>query len=356
MIKRICISSILTAVSVALSAAPSGLTTHGSLQFDASGWYRDAGSFDSSLSFAGMNMLTLKMKTPRLKTAKVEGVIDVYQVYGEYAGLLQSNGESPGQSLFSGSTPILADLRMLYGALYLPWADVTLGRQIVNYGKGALFSPLDVFSSVNLLELSFKRSGSDIVMVAFPAGDLSGVDIVTEFPVGTDDYASSLRGFTTLGGWDLSAVGIYRHRSREGIGGIAFKGDLLVGVTGEVAARYSRESGEVSIETMVGVDYSIKNTWFFSAEYNYRERDNGQPMYGNHNLFGSVQYIINDLMTASLVVIGVLPEENVLATAQYSWNILQSVSAAFYLRYYQFDGFEKLLPQGEAGTRVTISF
>jgi hypothetical protein len=356
MIKQLFFGWLLVMVTGSMSATPSGLTTHGSLQFDASGWYRESDGIDSALSFAGMNMLTLNVKTPLLKTAKVEGLIDVYQVYGEYAGLVQGTSDSPALSLFSGRTPILADLRMLYGALYLPWADITLGRQIVNYGKGTLFSPLDVFSSVNLLELSFKRSGSDIAMAAFPVGDLSGIDVVTEFPAGTGDYASLLRGFTTLGGWDLSAVGIYRHRSREGIGGVAFKGDLLVGVTGEVAARYRRDSGDVSVEAMAGVDYSVKNTWFFSAEYNYRGRDNGHPMYGTHNLFGSVQYIINDLMTASLVVVGVLPEENVLATVQYSWNILQSVSTVLYLRYYKFENFGSLLPQGEAGTRVTISF
>jgi hypothetical protein len=79
-------------------------------------------------------------------------------------------------------------------------------------------------------------------------------------------------------------------------------------------------------------------------------------MYRIHNLFGSVQYIINDLMTASLVVVGVLPEENVLATVQYSWNILQSVSTVLYLRYYKFEKLGPLVPQGEAGTRVTISF
>ena len=109
---------------------------------------------------------------------------------------------------------------------------------------------------------------------------------------------------------------------------------------------------------MTGIDYSVRNTWFFLAEYDYRQNNNDNPLYGNHNLFGSVQYIINDLMTVSLSVIGVLPEENVLATVQYSWNILQSVSTAFYFRYYRFDALEleSLLPQGEGGTRVTISF
>jgi hypothetical protein len=245
---------------------------------------------------------------------------------------------------------------MLYGALYLSWADITLGRQIVNYGKGTLFSPIDVFSSVNLLELSFKRSGSDIAMAAIPVGDLSGVDIVTEFPVGSADYSTSLRWFTTIGGWDLSAAGIYRHRSREAIGGLAFKGDLIVGLTGEAVVNYEREGDDLTAEAMAGIDYSVRNTWFFLAEYYYRQRDSGHPIYGQHNLFGSLQYIINDLMSVSAVAVGALPEKNMLATLQYSWNMLQSVTTILYCRYYRFDNPGVPPPQGEIGTRVTISF
>ena len=354
--KILCTSLLLLAAMTGSGSDRAGLTAHGALQLDGSGWYRDADGIDSSLDFSGMNMLTLNVKTPLLKSAKVEGLIDIYQIYGAYAELAQSAAVPQTAVLFTGRAPLLADLRMLYGALYLPWADITLGRQIVNYGKGTLFSPLDAFSTVNLLELSFKRSGSDIAMAAFPAGDLSGIDVVTEFPTGTAEYASSVRGFTTLGGWDLSAVGIYRHRSREGIGGIAFKGDLVVGLIGEAVARYSRECGDWSAEAMGGIDYSVKNTWFFLAEYWYRRRDYGNPMYGRHNLFGSVQYIINDLMSFSLVAVGVAPEKNMLATLQYSWNILQSVTTTLYCRYYRFDSLGALLPQGEIGTRVVISF
>ena len=342
--------------AAAIAADRSGLTTHGSLQFDASGWYREHESSDSMVSFAGTNMLTLNVKTPLLKHAKVEGLLDIYQAYGAYASLIQSTASDQAITTLSGRAPILADLRMLYGALYLPWADVTLGRQIVNYGKGVLFSPLDVFSSVNLIELSFKRSGSDIAMVSVPLGDVSGIDAVTEFPIGNIDYATSMRGFTTIAGWDLSAAGIYRHRSREGIAGIAFKGDLIAGLTGELVTRYNRDRREWRFEAMAGADYSIRNTCFFAVEYFYRDDGAPHPIYDRHNLFGSIQYVINDLMSVSLVVLGALPEENAFATLQYSWNILQSVNTLFFLRSYHLESFGNLLPKGEAGVRVVVAF
>ncbi len=345
---------VLVAAAVGASDK-SGLVAHGSLQFDAAGWYRNTENGDSAIAFAGTNMLTLDVKTPLLKSAKVEGLLDIYQVYGAYAGLLQSDTGQNTAVVVSGRAPILADLRMLYGALYLPWADVTLGRQIVNYGKGMLLSPLDVFSTVNLFELSFKRRGSDIAMVAVPLGDVSGIDAVTEFPIGNNDYATSMRAFTTVSGWDLSAVEIYRHRSREAIGGIAFKGDLVAGLTGELVTRYDRDNCKWGFEAMAGADYSIRNTWMFAVEYLYRSDRGTHPVYDQHNLFGSLQYAINDLMTISAVMLGALPAENALATLQYSWNILQSVNTIIYLRYYHLEGFE-LLPQGEAGMRVEIRF
>ena len=336
-------------------SAASGLTVHGSLQADMSGWYQEYDQTDSAVSFAGVNMLTLEVKTPKLKQAKVEGILDIYQLYGKSAEYYLA-ALPPTAASFSGDAPIVLDLRTLYGSLYLSWADVTIGRQIVNYGKGMLFSPLDVFSTVNPLELSFKRSGSNIAMAAIPIGDLSGVDIVSEFPIGEHDYASSVRGFTTLNGWDLSAVGIYRHQSQEVTGGIAFKGDLEVGVTGELVTHYGRETDVTRFEAMAGVDYSLKNTVFFITEYWYRPDEKTVSIYGEHNLFGSVQYIINDLMSVSAVIIAALPEEHVLATLQYQYNILQSVDTQWFMRYYKLESLGGMIPDGEAGVRVVISF
>ena len=142
--------AILLLASTAVFADKAGLTVHGSLQLDAAGIYSERTTFDSSLAYNGMNMLTLNVKTPHLKSAKVEGLLDVYQVYGEYAKLFEADSSDEKMVVISGKAPIVVDLRMLYGALYLPWVDITLGRQIVNYGKGMVLSPLDVFSTVDL--------------------------------------------------------------------------------------------------------------------------------------------------------------------------------------------------------------
>jgi hypothetical protein len=346
----------LGSCSIAVAADRSGLTAYGMLRFDASGWVRSLDRSDSAVCFAGMNMLTLNVTSQHLKTAKVEGALDIYQLYGVYSMLQSGAAGDHVTSLLSGRASLFADLRTLYAALYLPWADVTLGRQIVNYGKGMLFSPLDVFSSVNLVELSFRRSGSDIVMVSVPLGDLSGIDAVTELPTGKGDHTSSVRGFVTVAHWDLSVAALYRHRAREASGGVAFKGDLIAGITGELVTHYDRDMQKWRFEAMGGADYSIGRTVMFAAEYLYRNGGAQHPVYDRHNIFGTVQYRINDLMSLSLVLLGALPKENGLATLQYSWNLLQSVTTIFYLRYYHLDGFRDILPGGEGGVRVEVSF
>jgi hypothetical protein len=356
---RICLLPLVFCLSAGALNADTGqsasFTAHGALQFDAATWYAKRRSSDSIFSFAGMNMLTLNVKSTNLKSAKIEGLVDIAQLYGMYAGRLTTSFGPLSLPALS-TAPLIADLRMLYGSLYLPFADITFGRQIVNLGKGAFFSPVDQFSSVDITELSFKRRGSDIVMASVPLGTVSGIDAVTELPTGNDDRASALQVFTNASGWDIAGTGIYRHRTREVTGGIAAKGDALIGITGECIARYNRSSKKMRFEAMTGIDYSISQTWLFAAEYYYRSSPSDHFLFDKHNLFGTVQYTINDLMSLSSFVISALPAANCCATVQYAWNLLQGVTTSLYVRYWRLDEIDSPLPDCDAGVRVSIRY
>jgi len=219
-----------------------------------------------------------------------------------------------------------------------------------------VFSPVDVFSTVSLTDLSFKRSGSDVVTARFPVGPLGGVDAVAELPAGRHDNAALVKAFGTVRGWDLSLVGIYRQKSRTVIGGLAFKGDALVGLCGEAVTLYDRNDRQWAFEAMAGADYSVRSTWFFAAEYMYGERrDVANPLRDWHNLYDSVRFVISDLMSVAGVVIATVPDRHALATVQYAWNILQSVDTVWYLRYYRL-GAAPYAPDGEGGLRLTVKF
>jgi len=340
----------------AVSGEKASLSTHGELTIDGSMFTNSDAPFDSVRRSSGRTMLTLDVKTTQLANAKVETLVDFYRLYGLYADLaaqtLQGNLPVP-----AGNSPFYADLRMLYGALYLPWADITVGRQIVNFGKGMLFSPLDCFSTVDVTELSLRRSGSDIAMAAIPFGTVTGLDLITTLPQTGTGRTTAARAFTTISGWDVGFTALHRADSKTTITGIAFKGDLIAGVTGELVTRYDAEHDRTDGEAMAGIDYSISRTWFFNAEYYYRTDPAAHILYRTHNVFGSLRYMINDLMNLSLVCIATVPVENKLVTLQFGWNILQDVTSTAFVRYGSYDASLPLsIPDTECGVRVVIAF
>ncbi len=359
------------------SAAESGLQVHGALQMDAIARHRLEDGFDRRPSYAGLNLFSLDFRSVQTIPAKVEGSVDLFFPFGDYAGLYSPSGVGSGAEsgaepgAESGTEPgeesatqtgsseasLLAYVRRLYAALYFPAADITLGRQIINFGTGRLFSPLDVFSPVNLFDIALRRSGSDIAMATIPIGDLSGIDAVAEFPLPGREQTSALKGYTNWNAWDLSLVGMYRHLADEVIGGVSFRGDAIVGLYGEVVERFNRNTERWSFESMAGADYSIAARWLFAAEYLFRQRDlRLDPLRDRHNLYASAQYLINDLSSLTAVVIASLPAQRTITTLQYANNLLARVDTFWYLRYYQLDLPEPLVPDGEAGMRVAVRF
>ncbi len=87
--------------------------------------------------------------------------------------LLPSAGPSAGQD-----AAIAARIRTLFAKLDFDWASFTAGRQVVNYGRGALWSPTDIFTELDLSGISPVRRGSDALRVMVPLGTTGGLDAV----------------------------------------------------------------------------------------------------------------------------------------------------------------------------------
>jgi hypothetical protein len=213
-----------------------------------------------------------------------------------------------------------------------------MGRQIINFGKGFVFSPIDVFSTVELQDINFRMSGTDIVTIRLPFSDLSGFDFITELPFLQDDYSVAAKFFTTLFDFDFSLVGIYKNAGSENsnenetVAGLTFKGDAGIGLYGEAVTHYLSESREAYFEGMLGADYSIKDKWYFAAEYLYKQYDWAYSFWGEHNLFGSVRYSINDITNVSANVIYDIQHESTLGIFQWYYNILQNVNTILYVQ------------------------
>lgn len=344
-------------LSFGLSWAASGLAARGEFVSDLKGLHYLSESSHDSLRFAGTNRLSVNVGNKDRKNAKVEMDLDLIGIYGQYAEAFSEMAPA-SLSIAGGTAPLMADLRKLYFSAFLSWADLSVGRQIVNFGKGMAFSPIDVFTYVDLYDLTFRRRGSDAVRGLLPLGEMSGADVVVELPGAGRDHVSAVKLYGNAKDFDISGIGIYRHQSREAIGGITFKGDAVAGIKGELVEHYRRNAENWSFEAMFGADYSWTSTYVLMAEYMYKQKPDPlvASFYDTHNAFMSFQYMINEITNASLSILAAMPKETAMVTAQFYRNVLQNVDTIFYARVTDLKISRISVPDVEYAIRAAVKF
>jgi hypothetical protein len=115
-------------------------------------------------------------------------------------------------------------------------ADLTVGRQAIGWGRGAMFTSVDLFAPFSPLEVDREwRSGVDAVRADIKVTDRSSVDLVSAFGKTLDRSAFAARARGYGGAFDFEVAG--GRRGRDLFGGAsssAAVGDAEV--HGEVAA------------------------------------------------------------------------------------------------------------------------
>ncbi len=327
----------------------------------------------SEWKYGNRNTLRLNFKDSPGPAIKMEGSFDLLLLAGDDADAY------PGQehSFFiqdTRFTPVL-ETRKLYLSLFFDQCTFTLGRQIINYGVGYVFSPVDCFSAVNLQDPGLSRKGSDIIRVRIPLGDLAGIEGVTTVSTAGTNSASAVKVFGNLQGFDWSLTGIYKHPQEETLVGLSFKGDILLGVYGELVEHYGTLDNTTFFEGMAGVDYSFEiNTskLLLSAEYYY----NGNPVnpniltpeellalnrifLGEEYLFCQANYVYDEIRNFALNGIYNLAQKSWAGTLLFSYNIRQNTNLIFNTRYYSGDLNGRNIqygPKAELGASVEVRF
>jgi hypothetical protein len=346
----------------ATSAPTGGLVFSGSLLGDAAALFTapEAGSSLSSsdFSYTGSNRFTLNFITANHSAAKAEGSFRATVLTGSAAA--QTAGSAANAVSASGAV-LVPELRKLYVAFYTDAADFSVGRQIVSFGRGQVFSPIDSFSSVSFEGLEPERTGSDTLRVKVPLGDLAGIDAVAAPAAELGNGTYALRAQTTVADTGLSAVGMYRGSADEYVAGADFKGDLEVGLYGEGLVHIARTTGDLRVEAMAGTDYSIANEYFFTAEYQYRGRGEGNERAAvpkdDHDLFLDASWEPTSLETFSANLVWDVTTMAALTTASASFSVAQNASLAFYVRW--LDGALLGLASSRRvmiGTQVEVKF
>jgi hypothetical protein len=337
-----------------------GLILHGSLEQDSS--LRQYG--DYSLRYAGSSLFNLSFRNANDEFARLDGSLDFSLLQGENAEQAAGRTRSLLESAFSGlatqpdysilsaalagQNSFQASVKKLYLSLYFEAADFSAGRQIISFGRGAVFSPVNAFSPVDLSDLNYARGGSDVIRLKTAFGESSGLDAATSLSARMDSTVSALRLYGNLAGCDLSAVGMYRSSREEWLLGGDFKFDLELGFHGEVLAHLDRRRGKAWPEAMAGADYSIEQTWFFNLEYLYNGdplgpsgislaeiAESGRIFLNSQYVFGAIQWKPNDLATVSSNILWNPIDAAAIASVQFGYNLFQNADLLVYLRWYE---------------------
>ncbi|WP_394834241.1 hypothetical protein LVJ94_47860 [Pendulispora rubella] len=262
--------------------------------------------------------------------------------------------------------------------LALPWFDVTVGRQPINFSKAYFWSPLDLFLpfSPRTIDREYK-GGIDALRVDVPLGEASGINVVAApgsqlrfdpatatlvtpsfAEVDLDASAAIVRGFTNVRGFDFSLQGGSIVGGWHVGGGVA--GEILgIGVRAEAAYFVSRDTSTLALpaaggapptairiftdhpDFVLGFERRFESSLYLSFEYFYNGAVPGNGDYltptiqstlggvtnlSRHLVGGVVTYDIRPTLIGKLSsVVGIASAPSVLIGPSIDWSITENV-------------------------------
>ena len=291
-------------------------------------------SYSSELTVGTASTLGLVFKAGG-ERARAEASVEAAVLTGASAQLAWAIAASPfaraDELLFpaaaggagSPDTAIAARIRTLYAKLDLEWAAFTAGRQVLNYGRGALWTPTDIFTELDLSGISPVRRGTDAIRMVMPLGVTAGLDLAaapTTSP-GSGRYAARLSSL--LGDADAAVMAARDGAGRAWLAGADFKADLVIGFYADAVYAQPDAGGWGMVRAAAGADWSIGD-FIIAAEYYYNGGGASADLLypGTHNLYGSLTWTASQLVLLSLT--GVVDLEGGAGTG----TLLAQVSAA----------------------------
>jgi len=244
--------------------------------------------------------------------ARAEGSVEASVLTGAAAALAWAVAGSPyGRSddllvpAPSTTTPLpeavfALRVRTLYLKLDPGWASLTLGRQVVNYGRGALWSPTDIFTELDLTGLSPVRLGTDAVRLTVPLGATAGLDAAAAPTLAPADGRYALRLGGLVGDVDGALMAARDGAARGWVFGADFKADIVVGVYGDAVYEVPDSGAPGGVRAAAGADWSFGD-FIVAAEYYYNGVGaSADPLFpGMHNAYFSLTWTPTELVQCS---------------------------------------------------------
>ena len=186
-----------------------------------------------------------------------------------------------GQYNLSSEQDVMSSLTLERSnvSFFLPFADVTVGRQAITFGKAYFWNPLDIFSPFNATQFDRDyKNGVDALKVDIPIGDDGGFTIVASATQqeGRQDKStwesSAIVGRIdwTLAGWDVSLQGGKVYGGYQA--GAATAGELYELPFRLEGAYFEPDRNDIfgrHASIVVGTGYRFENTLALELEYFY---------------------------------------------------------------------------------------
>lgn len=231
-------------------------------------------------------------------------------------------------------TIVAARVRTLYLKLDFDWASLTAGRQVVNYGGGALWSPTDIFTELDLTGLSPVRRGSDALRLVVPLGATEGVDLVAAPTAAPADgrYALRARGF--VAGVEGAVMTARDGAAKGTLFGADFKADLELGVYGEISYELYDSGQTGTLEAAGGADYSLGD-FIVAAEYYYNGGGGASDRLftASHNVYGSLTWKPTELLRLATTVVWDVTDGSGTGTLLGRLSAAQNAALSGFLQY-----------------------
>jgi hypothetical protein len=202
---------------------------------------------------------------------------------------------------------------------------------VINYERGALWSPTDIFTQLDLTGLSPVRLGSDALRFTFPLGTTSDLDIAAAPGTIPADgiYSARLSGLVL--GVDGALSAARDGAARTSYFGADFKADLEVGFYGDLSYALPDTGAPGSCRAAGGADWSTGD-FIFAAEYYYNgEGAEADPLFpGLQNLYAAITWRATEFLSVSPSIIWDLSDNSGTGTLLVSLWAAQNATLVVY--------------------------
>ncbi|MFN3550251.1 MAG: hypothetical protein ACK4WJ_00330 [Endomicrobiia bacterium] len=287
--------------------------------------------------FLARNNLRLNFIFKKQKI-KFDSSFDLNILYGKYESLYLSS-ISDNLTQIVDDLYLLTEIRKFYFMLKTQKIDFYLGRQLIKYSQGIIFSPLDTFSKIDFSDIFLNRYGVDAFRIKM---DLSNTEYFETIFIPKENLKytdiTSRLGFLAYN-YDISTIIYYYNKQNIKSFGLSFKGDFILGLYGEYVYYFKDDLNFSSY--LIGFDYSLYQKILFRTEFyknNYNDNisnivyDFIKPFFLKTYSMFQITYSPSIITNIYLTHISNFDNNSNLTIFVYQYNVFQNTDLIFSLR------------------------